>query len=329
MSNLHKLAHESDDDITPLHCFAGETRYLTRDGVKTLAETVGTSQMVLTADPEVQYSASQRFNGRWVEAEVRSFGEQSLMKVTFQRNRSKKIVYATPGHRWLVVGGPKRSLLRTVTTEHLRSGQRIPALYPKSRIAQTTVSLGWAVESVEATDRVEEVFCAVVPETGSFVLEDNLWTRNCPFCGSGKIVANSDGSIGCQYCQRSFTVRVQPAFSAMPQQMDQMNAGAPDFGPGGQGDPSANGPGGGAPQDAADQGVGPSLEQNSDPAASNGPPVTDQQPDSDGTGAPWMYNTSTGARLSEQDYLDHLAVAFAGPQRARVIAQIKSDRARG
>lgn len=41
---------------------------------------------------------------------------------------------------------------------------------------------GWVVRSVEPTERVEEVFCAEVPETHSFVLEDNILTGNCFGC---------------------------------------------------------------------------------------------------------------------------------------------------
>lgn len=37
----------------------------------------------------------------------------------------------------------------------------------------------WTVVGVEVTDRVEEVFCAVVPETKAFVLADNILTGNC------------------------------------------------------------------------------------------------------------------------------------------------------
>jgi ATP-dependent DNA helicase DinG len=37
----------------------------------------------------------------------------------------------------------------------------------------------WIVESVRTTDRVEEVFCAVVPTTGSFALAGNILTGNC------------------------------------------------------------------------------------------------------------------------------------------------------
>ena len=44
----------------------------------------------------------------------------------------------------------------------------------------------WVVVSVEKTDRFEEVFCATVPDTHAFVLEDHILTRNCAWkepCG--------------------------------------------------------------------------------------------------------------------------------------------------
>jgi DNA primase len=44
---------------------------------------------------------------------------------------------------------------------------------------------GWVVHSVEPTNRVEEVFCAVVDQGHAFVLEDNILTGNCFGCGQG------------------------------------------------------------------------------------------------------------------------------------------------
>ncbi len=41
---------------------------------------------------------------------------------------------------------------------------------------------GWVVKSVESTDRVEEVYCAIVPEEHAFALEDNILTGNCFGC---------------------------------------------------------------------------------------------------------------------------------------------------
>ncbi|WP_222268641.1 DNA primase [Modestobacter marinus] len=43
----------------------------------------------------------------------------------------------------------------------------------------------WVVQSVEWSDRVEEVFCAEVPGTHAFTLEDNILTGNCFGCGVG------------------------------------------------------------------------------------------------------------------------------------------------
>ncbi|WP_436701389.1 DNA primase [Nocardioides sp. BYT-33-1] len=44
---------------------------------------------------------------------------------------------------------------------------------------------GWVVESVEETDRVEEVFCAEVEDGHAFTLEDNILTGNCFGCQEG------------------------------------------------------------------------------------------------------------------------------------------------
>jgi hypothetical protein len=153
--------------------------------------------------------------------------------------------------------------------------------------------------------------------------DDDTTPLHCSFCGSGQIVGNSDGSIACQYCDRSFTIRLQPSFSGMPQQMDQMNAGQPDFGPGGQGDPSTDDQQGGTGP------IGADLDSSPDPGAAggDGTGAMQQQPDDDEEDEqqPPLLNTSTGALLPYSDYLDHLAVAFA-PDRQAVISRIRLQR---
>ncbi len=48
---------------------------------------------------------------------------------------------------------------------------------------------GWVVQSVAATDAVEEVFCAEVEDGHAFVLEDDILTGNCFGCGvSGDVI---------------------------------------------------------------------------------------------------------------------------------------------
>jgi hypothetical protein len=52
----------------------------------------------------------------------------------------------------------------------------------------------WTVKSVQATDQVEEVFCATVPGAGAFGLADDLLTGNCPWF---RPQSARDGAPGC------------------------------------------------------------------------------------------------------------------------------------
>lgn len=68
------------------NCFAGETTYVTDKGIKTFAETVNTTQNVLNE------------TGKFVPAEIKSFGVQQLYKVEIGTNT----YFATGNHRWVV-----------------------------------------------------------------------------------------------------------------------------------------------------------------------------------------------------------------------------------
>lgn len=74
----------------------------------------------------------------------------------------------------------------------------------------TRERMGWVVESVEETDDIEEVYCAVVPGNESFALEDNIHWGNCPFCGSGQVLARSDRTIECAFCFAGETEYLTP-----------------------------------------------------------------------------------------------------------------------
>jgi len=72
------------------NCLEGDVKFITKTGIKTLKECVGTEQTILTE------------GGKWVKAPIQEFGKQHLMKITLQRNGHTKIIYATPEHRWFV-----------------------------------------------------------------------------------------------------------------------------------------------------------------------------------------------------------------------------------
>ena len=246
-------------------CLSGETRVLTFDGAREIKDLAGGVHKLLDG------------NGRWVDAEVRSFGRQPLMRLTLSRNGVKKIIYATPDHRWFVKPQRDRTQCTEYETRALRRGHRLASVFPwpiakslrpspfgaahgitfgdgtvfsrttggwrtatlvlygdknyqcnrlgigtygitkndRVGIRQTALSalyelaflrstlsedfflidqhrarflpsknnklhrFTWTVVDVQQTERHEEVFCAIVPTTQSFALEDNLLTGNC------------------------------------------------------------------------------------------------------------------------------------------------------
>jgi len=70
------------------NCFAGDTEIITADGVQPIGPLVGTTQTLLDG------------RGAWVEAPIRSFGEQPIYKLVLQRQGIEKVVYTTADHRW-------------------------------------------------------------------------------------------------------------------------------------------------------------------------------------------------------------------------------------
>lgn len=97
---------------------SGETRVITSEGTKTLRDLSGTNPILLGR------------RSRWVQAEVRSFGAQPLMRLTVSRYGRTKALHATPDHRWF-----RRSSARgngpqvEVLTEGLRPGDSLVSMF--------------------------------------------------------------------------------------------------------------------------------------------------------------------------------------------------------
>lgn len=96
------------------NCVSYETRMLTSDGVRQIGDLAGETAIVMDG------------NSKWVEAEIRSFGEQELMKVIMTRGGTKKVVYATPGHRWFTYG---ESANEEWTTDTLPVGKYLVSVF--------------------------------------------------------------------------------------------------------------------------------------------------------------------------------------------------------
>lgn len=87
------------------NCFSGDTEFVTDMGTRRLRDAAGETVKV------------RGVGGGWTEAEIRSFGTQSLMRVTLQRNNVQRKIYATAGHRWLLKQNVSAAKSERITNE--------------------------------------------------------------------------------------------------------------------------------------------------------------------------------------------------------------------
>ncbi|HEV7757537.1 MAG TPA: M15 family metallopeptidase [Acidimicrobiales bacterium] len=134
-------------DIVPgwtwgFSCLAGETEVMTPDGDVPIADLAGTTARLLTRQP-----TGHGGRAKWIEAPVRSFGIQPLMRVVLSRNGRERELHATADHRWFVQHHIERredglrirhQSAREAVTADLVPGDRLASCWTHS-IAKRTV----------------------------------------------------------------------------------------------------------------------------------------------------------------------------------------------
>lgn len=139
--------HDANTTSFKHYCFRGDTKILTKEGIKTLKELVGRNIFVLNK------------NHGWESATVKNFGEQKLKKLTLERYGNEKDIYVTGNHVWFVREG---STLKEISTDNIKSGMKIP--FNSSKVwAQVTpspfgVAHGFFIGD-GAKDRLKANFC--------------------------------------------------------------------------------------------------------------------------------------------------------------------------
>lgn len=163
---------------------------------------------------------------------------------------------------------------------------------------------------------------------------DGQTIYHCPFCGSGQVLARSDRTIECEFCHTSFTVQVQPEYSAFPQTDPQ--TGLPIQVPGmpGQIDQPVGAPGADPNADPAAAGQDPTAAGQATGQDANQDGVDDGfeagAPASAGNQPPWLkgarlFHTASGQALDPADYIRHLAIKHAD-DRSAVVMQVRATR---
>lgn len=181
---------------------------------------------------------------------------------------------------------------------------------------------------------------------------------HCPFCGSGAVVARSDLSIECSFCNSAFTVTVSPVYPAFPMSMGGQPypwPGRPDGDPamlggdpnamtgGPMGDPGYGGsliPGGAGAPGGDEDGDGdddapPWAKDGDDDDSGNEGDDDDTEAEVGGKKKPPFgkkssrqtvcYRTANGGLLPPQEYMKHLAIKTARDPNA-MAARIKQER---
>lgn len=89
-------------------CFRGDTKVITRDGVFPIKDLVGKQVQIING------------NGEWEQVEFRNYGKQQIWEVHLRRFNSRKVIYATKEHEWIV-----RRVKEKIETSSLQSGQTL------------------------------------------------------------------------------------------------------------------------------------------------------------------------------------------------------------
>lgn len=109
----HFYLHDAYNTTYKPYCFSGDTKFMTKHGVKRLDECVGTEVSVLNK------------NHGWELATVKHFGKAWLYDLVLERYGVEKHIKTTGNHKWFVrnESGEKMSELQT---DELKEGMKIP-----------------------------------------------------------------------------------------------------------------------------------------------------------------------------------------------------------
>lgn len=73
-----------------LHCFQGDTKVITRNGIFPIKDLCNKRVEILNG------------NGEWEFTTFKNYGQQPLLKLTLTANSKLKTIYATDKHEWIV-----------------------------------------------------------------------------------------------------------------------------------------------------------------------------------------------------------------------------------
>lgn len=107
------LNRKLNKKLSMSNCFSGDTKFLTKNGVKRFDECVDTVVDVFTS------------KCKWERAEIMKFGKQQIGILELSKNKSRKTIKVTENHNWIIQDGSSRVIKKT---NELRNGDIIPTV---------------------------------------------------------------------------------------------------------------------------------------------------------------------------------------------------------
>lgn len=201
----------------------------------------------------------------------------------------------------------------------------------QSRVARYAVLLGFGEMSDHASgvQKLARVIAEDMPRIVKLSHDsgDPEVVFHCPFCGSGQVIARSDGTIECGFDKACFTVQVQPRFPAFPQTINGVPMQVPGMGPQWPGDDdddeamAAQQQAQGTPVDPDD----PDGDDDTNPFADDDADAEQEPADSDGGGNPFAkksFRTAHGDGVPLPSFLRHVALEAARDRR-KMLTRLK------
>jgi hypothetical protein len=127
-----------DSDPGKPNCVSGDTKVITREGVKPIRLLAGGAADIITS------------RGKWVRAPFKSYGEQEVFAITLKNHKRTKVIKATADHRWFVCkyrsDGYRKTKVnfgdrKEVTTNELEHGQIMIQTKPQLNVSPSVVGI--------------------------------------------------------------------------------------------------------------------------------------------------------------------------------------------
>ena len=125
----------------PWHlCLSGETEVVTRQGIRSIQDLVGVSEILVPVKGQNQ-------RGRFMACKVDSYGVAPTVTVSLRRHKQIKNVTCTPMHRWVLSDGEECNAEDLVAGDNLRAlaaqiGNKMkptPFAFPKASFMATAL----------------------------------------------------------------------------------------------------------------------------------------------------------------------------------------------